>query len=420
MAVAPTAEPAPLPRVRAFERRGFGLFLHWGLYSQLGQGEWVWHHHRLPREDYQALVAGFTAADFDAGAIVRLAQQAGMTYVCLTTRHHEGFSLYDTRGLNDYDAPHSPAGRDLVREFSDACDAAGMGKFFYHTTLDWWHPDFDRAGGWDDYLAYLNRSIEILCTGYGRVDGLWFDGNWSRTDRDWKEDALYGLIRRHQPDAIIINNSSLSAPGAEGGHPEIDIRTFEQGRPTRPQRRGKPKYLAAEMCETMNSHWGIGAFDLSYKSPADIIDRLAACRRHGANLLLNVGPTAGGAIPAYEAETLKLVGRWVDLCPAALRDAVPADLATRGQDFVLRDGTVWYYFCANLPIAGNGHLLSGESGAGLKTVGGRLPPVKRVAWVDEPGDLAFSQDEAQGMLTFAATPFPYGRHLGWRIARIET
>ncbi|HAT11867.1 MAG TPA: alpha-L-fucosidase [Planctomycetes bacterium] len=412
--------PTPLPRIRAFERLGFGMFVHWGLYSQLGQGEWVWTYHESVRRDYGRLQQTFTAADFDARALVHAAKAAGMRYVCHTTRHHEGFSLFDTRGLNTYDSMHSPAGRDLVAEFCAACEAEGMGKYLYHTTLDWWHPDFDGPGRWDAYLDYLNRSVEILCTRYGRIDGLWFDGNWSRRDRDWKEDALYALIRRHQPDAIIVNNSSTGALGADG-HPEVDVRTFEQGRPKPYDHRGKAKYKAAEMCDTVNSHWGIGANDLSHKSPAQIIDRLVASRRVGANYLLNVGPTATGALPGYERELLALVGRWAALCPAALYDAVPSELICRGQDFALRDGSTWYYFCHNLPIHGNSHLLEGDSGAGLKAVSGALPAVRRIAWVDRPDEvLEFSQDQTKGWLTFQATPYPYGTHLaGWRIARID-
>jgi alpha-L-fucosidase len=412
--------PAPLPRIRAFERLGFGMFVHWGLYSQLGQGEWVWTYHEQVRADYPRLQQTFTAADFDARALVRTAKAAGMRYVCLTTRHHEGFSLYDTRGLNTYDAPHSAARRDLVAEFSAACEAEGMGKFLYHTTLDWWHPDFDAPGRWDAYLDYLNRSVEILCTRYGRIDGLWFDGNWARKDRDWKEDALYAVIRRHQPEAIIVNNSSTGALGADG-HPEVDIRTFEQGRPKPYDHRGKAKYKAAEMCDTVNSHWGIGAGDLSHKSPAQVIDRLVASRRVGANYLLNVGPTAQGAVPGYERELLALVGRWAAICPAALTDAVPTELVCRGQDFVLRSGPTLYYFCHNLQIHGNAHLHEGEGGSGLRSVRGAVGAVRSVRWADRPEEaLAFSQDAAKGWLTFDATPYPYGTHLaGWRIAVIE-
>lgn len=427
--------PPILPRVARFEGLGFGLFVHWGLYSERRTGEWVWHHHRIPRADYLTAQARFKAEGFDARALVRLARRAGCRYVCHTARHHEGFSLYDMRGINDYDSLRAPAGRDLIREFSDACEAEGMAKFFYHTTLDWWHPDFDAPGRWPHYLAYLRDSVERLCTRYGRVDGLWFDGNWSRRDRDWREGELYAMIRRHQPDCIIVNNSSVGALGAEG-HPEVDVRTFEQGRPTAPLREGKPKHLAAEMCDTVNSHWGIAGLDFSQKPPAEIIRRLAACRRFRANYLLNVGPEPGGTVTAYDQALLEAVGHWIALCPEAVYDAAPTELACAGDDFVLRRGDVFFYFCHGLPIWHNMHLAGDATpGAGLKTILGALPPVRRIAWADNDESLPFTQDSvpaggeappggraatACARLTFQATPHPYGRDLVVRIARIET
>lgn len=413
MAAASPVQP-PLPRVAAYESRAFGLFLHWGLYSQLGEGEWVWHHHQLDRERYLALHRSFTAADFDADAWVALAQDAGCRYVCLTTRHHEGFSLYDTRGLNQYDAPHSPAGRDLVAEFAAACDRVGMGKFFYHTTLDWWHADFD--GDWDAYQRYLRASVDLLCTHYGRVDGFWFDGNWARRDRDWQEDALYSIIRAKQPQAVIVNNSSHGHHG-EVTHPELDVVTYEQGEAGR--RHSADRHRAGEVCETMNSHWGIGAHDLSHKSPGTIIEKVIGCRRVRANLLLNIGPTAQGGIPGYEREVYALVGRWARLHAPALYAAQPTELACRGRDFVLRDGADYFYVCHNVPIAGNRHLLRGEPGDGLQAIAGALPAVQRIAWLDAPEqELAFTQGGDR--LVFQATPFPYGRQLVVRIARIST
>ena len=304
--------PIPLPRVAAFEKLGFGMFVHWGLYSQLGQGEWTMAINHLDREEYEKLQQTFTAADFDAGDLVRTAKNAGMKYITLTTRHHEGFSLYDTCGLNTFDAPHSPAGRDLVREFVEACHAGGIVPFFYHTTLDWhWHgkktPQLDRAE-FDEYLDYLYRSVEILCTNYGKIGGLWFDGNWSRPDSDWKEDRLYKMIHRLQPDAMVINNTGLVALG-KTGHEEIDSVTFENN-PSRPVcREGMKKYVAAEVCKTMNSHWGRSLRDFNYLSPKQLIEWICQSRGTGANLLLNVGASAQGGVPAYEKAVLELTGR---------------------------------------------------------------------------------------------------------------
>jgi alpha-L-fucosidase len=408
-------EPTPLPQVAAFGRRGLGMFLHWGLYSQLDCGEWTWFHHRRPAAEYTALQGRFDARGFDAETLAAFAKSCGVRYLCLTTRHHEGFSLYDTRGLNTYDAPHSPTGRDLVAEFSAACERHGLGKFFYHTTLDWWHPAFDHD--WDAYQDYLRRSVELLCRHYGRVDGLWFDGNWARPDRDWQEDALYGMIRRHQPACIIVNNSSVNNRGAEG-HPETDVITFEQGMPAARSQRGRAKWRASEMCDTVNSHWGSSGLDLGLQSPTAVIEKLAACRRVGANYLLNIGPKADGRLGAYEQELFRTLGRWIDICPAAVYEAVPApELRCRGRDFCLRHGARTYYAAHGLDIACQGHLQTAD-GQGLRTVLGGLPAVRRIAWADEPATaLEFTQGD--GRLMFQATPYPYGRNLVVRWAVLE-
>lgn len=407
----------PPPYIDAYEKRAYGLFLHYGLYSLLGEGEWVSHHHKLNRADYNKLTARFTAEAFNPREMAAWAKSCGLRYLCLTTRHHDGFSLYDTRGLNTFDAPHSAANRDLVNEFVEACRSQDLGVFFYHTTLDWNEPSFDQD--WKSYLAYLRDSVEILCTQYGKIDGLWFDGNWARRDRDWEEDKLYQMIRSHQQDCIIINNSSLSALGAKG-HPELDVLTFEQGRPTARTHREGEKYLAAEMCETINGHWGTARHDFSHKSPAELISTFASCRRYRANFLLNIGPLGSGAIPAYEKATLDLVGEWIQLIGPVLYEGLPTTLTTRGEDFVLSHGGEWFYFCHHLPIQDNMHLAHGKPrGDGWQTISGKeLPPIERIEWVDCGENLAFTQDHDQGVLAFAATPNKYGHQNIVRVARL--
>ncbi len=182
------AVPSPEPRVARFEQMGYGMFIHWGLYAQLGQGEWVQHLRKIPMEEYAKLKDRFTADGFDGRAIARIARESGMKYITLTSRHHDGFSLYDTRGLSEHDAPHSPAGRDLVAELIEGCHAEGILPLFYHTTLDWFQPSFN--DDFDAYLDYLHQSVEVLCTQYGDIGGLWFDGNWRKPDADRKEDRL--------------------------------------------------------------------------------------------------------------------------------------------------------------------------------------------------------------------------------------
>lgn len=418
----PSTIPTPLPRVAAFERLGYGMFIHWGLYSQLGKGEWIQKHGPIDRAEYVKLKDTFTAADFDADAIAGLAVEAGMKYICLTTRHHDGFSLYDTRSLNDYDAPHSPAGRDLVAEFIDACRRHELLPMLYHTTLDWhWRgkmtPELD-ADEFRDYLQYHRDSVEVLCSQYGPIGGLWFDGNWSRRGDDWEEDTLYEVIRRHQPEAIIVNNTGLSAQGAEG-HPEIDSVTFEQHTPTVRDQRGKAKYVAGEMCQTMNAHWGIGKHDFRYKSPADVIRMLCQCRRVGANYLLNVGPTATGAIPEYETAVLRRVGQWVEQVGEVIYVGKPmSGVDCPEDDFILQTGDADYYFAFNLTRGGGSDVTLKGGSRRVRAIQNYPHRIASIAWCDNGETLSFTQTEDRRLAAVHLTGYGYGTDLVARIARI--
>lgn len=409
----PIADPNRESRLQRFESMAYGLFLHWGLYSLLERGEWNRFHNRLDPKEYDSLVERFTAENFDAPALVAWAQSCGFRYICLTSRHHEGFSLYDTRGLNTFDAPHSPAGRDLVAEFASACQQAGMGFFLYHTTLDWWEPRFEND--WKGYIAYLRDSVRILCTHYGKLDGLWFDGNWSKPEADWEEDALYSMIRELQPDCVIINNSSLQMKGADQ-HPALDSLTFEQGLPTSAARRR----IAKEMCETLTSHWGIADPDYSHKSPAELIRCLVTCRGNGANLLLNAGPQADGRLTDFDRLTLERVGQWIrESLGDALYSARPAGVSASGKDQILAQGNNLLYCAYELPIADNMHHHTGPQDWDRRTVLGSIPAVRRITWQDSDEELEFSQDVDKGLLVFRAKPHPYGAQRVVRIARIE-
>jgi len=404
--------PIPAPRIARFEKMGFGMFAHWGLYSQLGIGEWAYHIHKLDRQQYVRLMDTFTAEDFDADAFVLTAKNAGCKYITLTTRHHDGFSLYDTCGLNEYDAPHSAAKRDLVREYVDACRRHDIVPFFYHTTLDWMHPDFEE--NFDHYLAYLRDSVEILCTNYGPIGGLWFDGNWSKKGADWKEGELYATIRRHQPEAMIINNTGLSALG-KTGHPEIDSVTFEQGRPSPMNRSGMEKYVSAEMCYTLNDHWGIGNSDFNYKSPKELIECLCDCRRAGANLLLNIGPTAQGGIDPLQKELLAVMGKWNGIFGEAIYEGKPYGSWGMGKNFILKGDGCLYLFCYDLGRLGSAHVTAGRSYCGAYAFDGVADSVRSVRWMDNGEDLSFTQDG--GMLTVRMSGNPYGSNYVVRVAK---
>ncbi len=407
--------PVPEKRISDFEKMGFGMFAHWGLYSQLGAGEWTYFIHKREMSEYEKLKDTFTAEDFNAEEFVLTAKNAGCKYITLTTRHHEGFSLYDTKGLCDFDAPHSAAKRDLIREFVDACNKYDVIPFFYHTTLDWYNKDFDED--FDKYLEYLRKSVEVLCTNYGKIGGLWFDGNWSKADADWKESELYATIRKHQPDAIIVNNTGLDARGALG-NPEIDSVTFEQGRPEPMKRDGMPKYIAAEMCYTLNDHWGIGENDFNYKSPAELIETLCSCRRVGANLLLNIGPTAQGGIDPIQKALLGVMGKWMKLYGEAIYEGKPhSATCSNGKNFVLKSEKALYFFIHSLRIGGDSHVTVGQECDSNFVFNGVSEEISDVEWMDNGEKLEFIQKD--GRFDLYATNYPYGTSTCVRVAKAK-
>ncbi len=382
------SQPKPRKYIADFEKLGFGMFVHWGLYSQLERGEWVFFNEKMDMNEYKKLAESFTAEGFDAEDLVLTAKNAGCKYIVLTTRHHEGFSLYDTCGLSDFDVMHTPCGRDLVREYVDACRKYDIVPFFYHTTLDWYQKDFEED--FDAYLEYLKKSVEILCKNYGKIGGLWFDGNWSKPDADWKEDMLYGTIRKYQPEAMIINNTGLEARG-RAGHPEIDSVTFEQGRPEPMNREGMPKYLAAEMCETINDNWGVGVCDFNYKSPAALIESLCFSRRAGANYLMNIGPHSQGNVDPYQKELLKLIGRWVNIFGEAIYEGKPYPAKSLGQYFMLKGDQKLYIFCVNPGALQNENVTVNTSQGGSYAFDGVKDTIKEIRWMDNGEKLDFMQ-----------------------------
>lgn len=416
--------PVPEARVARFESLAFGMFLHWGLYSQRGRGEWLKHHYSIPTDEYRKLKDTFTASEFSGREIGRAARRAGMRYATLTSRHHEGFSLYDTRGLSDLDVMHAPAKRDLVLDFCEGCRAEGVVPMLYCTTLDWTDERFNTD--FDAYLAYLRDSVRLLCTEYGPIGGFWFDGNWSRPDADWREGELYAVIREHQPEAMIINNVGMGNEGALG-HPEIDATTFEQSEPHPLDRHGWPKHVAGEMCRTFNRHWGIGVNDFNMFSPAQVIELLCACRGAGANLLLNVGPEASGRLPDYERAALARVGDWVrlhggDAC--IVYDGRPCAVLGQGRDFGLAAGdldaaeTIDLLVFSLTPTA-NRWPEEGPQGPGARVFRGVPGHFTRARWLDSGEELKLERDQG-GALTLHATGFPYGVDTVVRVARLES
>ena len=410
--------PMPLPRLARFERMGLGLFMHFGLYSQLEAGEWAESFQGIPRDKYLELMKTFTAKDFHGRNFAKLAKRAGANYITLTARHHEGFSLYDTRGLSQLDVMHTPCGRDLIRDFANGCRAEGIMPVFYHTTLDWNDARFNTD--FPAYLQYLRDSIEILCTHYGKIGGLWFDGNWSKPNADWEESKLYAVIRKHQPEALIINNTGIGA-GGKLGNPEIDVVTFERGRPTALDRTGHPKYVVGEMCHTLNFHWGTAARDFNYLSPAHVIEELCYARRAGANLLMNFGPTATGGIPEYEGATLHKLGDWIHLAggdAGPIYQGRPTSIVGEGDDFALELNGDLYLFIFQLTAVSDTRAVTSSRGSGkrlFKEVGQNYGAA---VWLDSGQHLTYVYDSYNKQLTLDTTNYPYGTNTVVRIAKM--
>ncbi|MDX2146838.1 MAG: alpha-L-fucosidase [Planctomycetota bacterium] len=416
---AASAGPVPLPRVAAFERMAFGMFVHWGLYSQMGVGEWVMNNRKIPSEEYLKLMATFKAESFSGRELARVAASAGCRYVTLTSRHHEGFSLYDTRGLSKLDVTNTPCGRDLIADFVEGCRAEGVVPMLYHTTLDWNEPRF--KSDFPAYLQYLRDSVEILCTNYGPIGGFWFDGNWSKPSDDWQEDQLYAVIRKHQPETLIINNTGLEGRG-KLGNPEIDSVTFEAGRPTPMDRTGHTKYVAAETCHTMNFHWGRAEADFNYLSPAHVIEELCICRGAGANLLMNIGPLASGAVPAYERGLMERVGAWVRMQggnEGPIYNARPAGIVGEDGDFGLLApaGNEAFLFVFGLTRTSGGRTHNPHKGPGKRAFSNIPAQFTRASWLDNGQELKLERD-AERRLILDASGYASGVNMVVRIAKL--
>ena len=403
-------------RIKDFEALEFGMFVHFGLYSIVGRGEWALYSCELDPVEYSKLPERFNPDPDWARELAKTAKAAGCKYITLTTRHHDGFSLYDASPISDYDAPHALAGRDLIREFVDACRAEEIIPFFYHTLVDWHEESYN--GDFKKYLEYLRASVEILCTHYGKIGGLWFDGTWDKKGADWEEDALYSLIRKHQPDAMIINNTGLHARGALG-HIELDSVTFERGKPQPINMGDSPKYIASEMCQVFGDHWGYSSLDYNFKSLADIIRDYCVCRRFGSNFLMNVGPMANGKLRPLDTAMLTTLGEWIDKFSEACVGTLPTKVEVAGDDFVMQGKDAYYLFCHELPMGGNRNVaLTDEQREGYSISLNLGKKVKSVTWL-ESGDSVELEATDSGVKLYP-TPQPYGQSVVVRIAKIIT
>ena len=303
-----------------FRDAKFGMFIHWGVYSLLGQGEWVMQQRELPIGPYEWLATTFNPVKFDARAWVSLAKGAGAKYITITSRHHDGFSMFATRATPYNIADWTPFKRDPLKELADECQRQGLKLFFYYSQLDWHHPDYwprgrtgqhtDRpeSGDWARYLDFMDSQLTELLSGYGPIGGIWFDGMWDKPDAEWRLPRTYALIHRLQPAALIVpNHHRAPLPGE-------DVQTFEQDLPGANSAGFNTKEIGSlplETSLTMNNSWGFNITDRRFKSVRELIRYLVRAAGSDANLLLNIGPRPDGTIQPEAEERLRDVGRWL-------------------------------------------------------------------------------------------------------------
>ena len=313
-----------------FQNMKFGMFIHWGASSVLGSGEWVMNNRNIRVKEYQQLQKVFNPIDFNAKAWVDAAQSAGMNYITIITRHHDGFSNWDTK-VSDWKITRTPYGKDALKQLADECHARGMKIFFYYSLLDWFRGDYQYETGktgkgtgrtvksdWNSYIRFMKDQLTELLTQYGEVSGIWFDGHWDQLDNDvdktlkskvdWHYNEIYELIHRLQPACLIGNNHHLLPLPGE------DFQMFEKDLPgnnTTGFGGAEISALPLETCETMNDSWGYNITDRKFKSVKTLIQYMVKAAAHNANFLLNVGPMPTGTIQPEFIDTLAAMGKWM-------------------------------------------------------------------------------------------------------------
>lgn len=324
---------------KQFQDNRFGMFVHWGVSSMLGAGEWVMQNRNIKVKDYALLKETFYPSQFNAAEWVAAAKSAGMKYIVFITRHHDGFSNWDTK-QSDWKITNTPYGKDALKQLAEECKKQGMQLGLYYSTLDWFREDYPYStgrtgqgtgrktgGDYPSYLKFMKAQLTELLTNYGDIMSIWFDGHWDQTnpegskDRssriDWKYNEIYELIHQLQPACLIGNNHHLDPLPGE------DFQMFEKDLPGQ-NHTGlsfqKPSdQLPLETCETMNNSWGYNITDHAHKSVKDLIHYLVKAASLNTNFLLNVGPMPNGKIQSENIDTLKLLGNWMKQNAASIQ-----------------------------------------------------------------------------------------------------
>ena len=314
-------------RMKWWREARFGVFIHWGLYAipagewgdRTNHGEWIMHTAQIPAKRYERYQDQFNPVKFDAADWVRTISDAGAKYIVITSKHHDGFCLFDS-AHTDYDIMSTPFKRDIMQELSAACRQGGLRMCWYHSIMDWHHPDYLPRRSWEKrsaegadyerYVQHMKAQVAELLTNYGPIGVMWFDGEWEGTWTHAHGLDLYAYVRQLQSDTIINNRVDKGRGGMEGMTKDRrfagDFGTPEQEIPAT----GLPG-VDWETCMTMNDHWGYNRFDDNWKSSEDLIRKLADIASKGGNFLLNVGPKADGTFPPESIKRLREMGEWM-------------------------------------------------------------------------------------------------------------
>jgi alpha-L-fucosidase len=295
--------------------------VHWGVYSVLADGEWVMNNRKIPLAEYQKLPPEFNPVKFDPAEWVALVKAAGMRYITITSKHHDGFAMFDSQHTDWDIVDRTPYKKDVLKMLAEECRKQGIKLFFYHSHLDWRHPDYfprgrtghasgrSESGEWFRYLDFMDGQIRELMTNYGPIGGIWFDGWWDKPTADWRLEKTYRLIHELQPAALIGNNHHRAPFDGE------DFQMFEKDLPGQNtagfNKDSKIGSLPLETCETINRAWGYNQSDQRYKSARELVHYLVRAAGHNANFLLNVGPRPDGTIQPEFAERLQEIGAWL-------------------------------------------------------------------------------------------------------------
>jgi alpha-L-fucosidase len=321
ISIAQTYTPAQsnLAARENFQDNKFGLFIHWGVYSLMGDGEWVMFNKKIPYDSYKRLADSFNPQDFNAKSWVQMTKNAGMKYITITSRHHDGFSMFKT-GASSYNiVDATPYHKDPLIELANEAQKEGIALHFYYSLVDWGRTDYafgkkivngkPEDTDWDSYITFMKKQLTELITNYPNVKAIWFDGNWERPNVDWHYDEVYSLIHRLNPQILVGNNHHMGPLSGE------DFQMFEKDLPgenkTGYRKNDKIANLPLETCETMNNSWGFNINDRNYKSVKQLIQMLVNAAGRNANFLLNVSPMPNGKIQPEFTDTLALIGKWM-------------------------------------------------------------------------------------------------------------